>query len=84
MLINVKMSTVVGIFTFISMKSIIMIHIMLSKGEHTKSCITEQTDLINQEMSTMNKYRVSILHNFTKFQFLIMFFNNYPSFNKYI
>ena len=41
MLINVKMLTIVGILTFISMISISMIHIMLSKIEHTKSCITE-------------------------------------------
>ena len=41
MLINVKMLTIVGILTFISMICISMIHIMLSKVEHTKSCITK-------------------------------------------
>ena len=73
MLINVKMLTIVVILTLISMICINMIHIMLSKGEHTKICITEKTDLVNQEMTTMNKYRVSIFHNFTNCQLLIMF-----------
>ena len=66
MLIDVKMLTILGILTFISMICISMIQIMLSKGEHTKSCITEYTDLSNQKMTKMNKYGGKYFSQFYK------------------